>query len=60
MKRTMIALFLMGWALWATDEDGTPTHIIRNYRDAGACFEASYRVSLFTGQTTICKINYSL
>jgi hypothetical protein len=60
MTRTLLALFLMGWALWATDDNGNPTHVLRVYRDAGACLEASYRTSLFTGQTTTCKINYSL
>ena len=60
MTRRLIALFLMGWALWATDESGDPTYIIRRYRDAGTCIEASYRHSLFTGETTTCRLDYSL
>ena len=60
MTRRLIGWILLGWALWATDADGNPTYILRRFHDAGPCIEASYRLALFTGQTSSCLIDYSL
>lgn len=45
---------VMLWTLWATDESDLPRHALLRFTSLDACYWASLRHGLTTGETATC------